>query len=179
MIEYSIQKSARARNLRISIKTDGSVIVTIPERLNLKAAETFVRQKESWIEKNVLKIKKRNLVSGGVSIPKGTAKDLKEKKEEALALVRTQLKHFNAYYGFSWNNVSVKNTTSRWGSCSKRKNLSFSYRIIYLPEVLADYLIVHELCHLGEFNHSTHFWKLIEQTIPNYKELRKQLRGIA
>ena len=179
MIDYLIQKSARARNLRITIKADGTVTVTIPERLSLRAAETFVRQKESWIEKNILKIKKRNLIAGGVSVPKGTAKDLKEKKEQALALVRTRLQHFNTTYGFSWNNLSVKNTSSRWGSCSKRKNLSFSYRIIYLPEVLADYLIVHELCHIDEFNHSSNFWKLVEKTIPNYKKLRTQLRGIA
>lgn len=179
MIDYLIQKSARARNLRITIKADGTVTVTIPERLSLRAAETFVRQKESWIEKNILKIKKRNLIAGGVSVPKGTAKDLKEKKEQALALVRTRLQHFNTTYGFSWNNLSVKNTSSRWGSCSKRKNLSFSYRIIYLPEVLADYLVVHELCHIDEFNHSSNFWKLVEKTIPNYKKLRMQLRGIA
>jgi len=99
-------------------------------------------------------------------------------KEFARALVHHKLEHFNAFYNFSYNRVSIKNMKTRWGSCSTKKNLNFHYKIIELPTELADYLIVHELCHLGEFNHSDKFWILVEKTIPHYKTLRTRLRAI-
>lgn len=63
-----------------------------------------------------------------------------------------------------------------WGSCSKKGNLNFNWRLIQLPPELADYVIVHELCHLKELNHSQRFWDLVGQAIPDYKERRQALR---
>jgi predicted metal-dependent hydrolase len=97
-------------------------------------------------------------------------------KERARALAHARLAYFNAHYGFSWGRVAIKNHTSRWGSCSRKGNLNFSYQIALLPEALADYIIVHELCHLGEFNHSPRFWALVARACPNHKELRRALR---
>ena len=111
-------------------------------------------------------------------IPRGSKKDFDEKKAIALAFVKRRLEHFNRKYHFSWNKVYVKNLKTRWGSCSAQKNLNFSYKIIYLPKSLADYLIVHELCHLKEFNHSDQFWRLVGKAVPQYLELRSELRGI-
>lgn len=98
-------------------------------------------------------------------------------KERARALVHARLAHFNAAYGFSWGRVAIKNHKSRWGSCSKKGNLNFSYRIALLPAELADYIIIHELCHLGEFNHSPAFWALVARTCPSYRACRSALRG--
>ncbi|MBX4189612.1 M48 family metallopeptidase [Candidatus Parcubacteria bacterium] len=100
------------------------------------------------------------------------------KREEARALVHERLEYFNKIYQFKYQKVFIKNLRSRWGSCSKKGNLNFNYRIIYLPEELIDYLIVHELCHLKEFNHGPKFWALVEQTIQNYKNSRLALRKI-
>lgn len=99
-------------------------------------------------------------------------------KESARALVHQKLLHFNAFYGFEFNRVAIRNQRSRWGSCSKQGNLNFNYKIVLLPEHLADYIIVHELCHLQEMNHSPKFWELVAQTIPDYTARRKQLRGL-
>lgn len=96
-------------------------------------------------------------------------------KEEARKLVLSRLEYYNRYYNYKWNRVSVKNTKRRWGSCSARKNLNFCYKVVFLPPELADYVVVHELCHLGQFNHSTEFWKLVSHTLPEYKLLRKRL----
>ncbi len=101
-----------------------------------------------------------------------------EHKASALALVIDRLAHFNQHYGFVIGKVSIKNQQSRWGSCSKRGNLNFTYRLALLPAELADYVIVHELCHLGEFNHSRAFWQLVAKTIPHHAALRQQLRLI-
>lgn len=97
-------------------------------------------------------------------------------KESARALVHEKLRKFNAYYCFKYKKVFIKNHTSRWGSCSKKGNLNFNYRIVHLPPDLADYLVVHELCHLKEFNHGEKFWKLVAETIPDYKKRRLALR---
>ena len=99
-----------------------------------------------------------------------------EKREQARRFVENRISHFNKFYNFEINRVAIKNTSSRWGSCSSKRNLNFNYKIIYLRPELADYLIVHELCHLGELNHSKRFWALVKQTIPNYVKVNKELR---
>jgi predicted metal-dependent hydrolase len=111
-----------------------------------------------------------------LKIPK-TA-NYKKDKDRALKLVNRRLNHYNKTYKFKYNNVRVKNQKSRWGSCSEKRNLNFNFRIIYLPKRLADYLIVHELCHLGELNHSKKYWELVEKTFPDHKIVRKQMRKI-
>lgn len=97
-------------------------------------------------------------------------------KEVALALVTSRLAHFNTFYNFKYNKVTIRNQFSRWGSCSRKGNLNFNFRIALLPPELADYIIVHELCHLGEFNHSRKFWELVEKTVPGWREARGRLK---
>ena len=98
-------------------------------------------------------------------------------KEEARKLALSRLEHFNQFYNFEYNTVRIKAQTTRWGSCSSKGNLNFNYKIALLPPHLLDYIVVHELCHLGEFNHSQNFWNLVEKMIPNHFELRMELRG--
>ena len=83
---------------------------------------------------------------------------------------------WNAHYGFSFGRVAIRDQRSRWGSCSKKGNLNFNYRLLFLPLPLVDLVIVHELCHLKEFNHSSAFWALVEQTIPDLALRRNALR---
>lgn len=99
-------------------------------------------------------------------------REYRKYKETARALVFNRINYYNRFYKFKVNRIAIKNTKSRWGSCSKKGNLNFNYKVALLPINLADYVIVHELCHLGEFNHSKRFWKLVSLSIPNYKELK-------
>ena len=99
-----------------------------------------------------------------------------KKREQARRFVTDKVKHFNAFYNFKVNHIYIKNQTTRWGSCSSLGNLNFNYKIIYLRPALADYLIVHELCHLGKLNHSKEFWALVSKTIPDYVSINKELR---
>lgn len=113
-----------------------------------------------------------------VSFSKRTRKDYLEHKNQALILVHDRLKYFNNFYNFKFNRVSIKNQKTRWGSCSKKGNLNFNYKIVLLPPKLADYIIVHELCHLKELNHSDRFWNLVAKTFPDYLKLRQELKNI-
>jgi len=101
-----------------------------------------------------------------------------EKREQARYFVENRISYFNKFYKFEINRIAIKNTSARWGSCSSKRNLNYNYKIIYLKPALADYLIVHELCHLKEFNHSKRFWSLVYKTIPAYVKINKELRRI-
>lgn len=103
-------------------------------------------------------------------------------KEAALSLVTSRLAHYQAIYrdqfGYTliYKKVTIKNLSSRWGSCSRKGNLNFNFRLALLPSELANYVIVHELCHLGEFNHSRKFWELVEKAVPGWREARGRLK---
>ena len=98
-------------------------------------------------------------------------------KEPARELVLRRVEYFNNIYNFSYGRISIRNQRSRWGSCSKKGNLNFNYKIVLIPEKLADYIVVHELCHLGEFNHSPNFWALVARTFPDYQKIKQELRN--
>lgn len=99
-----------------------------------------------------------------------------EHKEIARVLVLQRLEHFNKHYNLNFGRVAVRNQRGRWGSCSSKGNLNFNYRVALLPPHLLDYVVVHELCHRGQFNHSQKFWDLVGETLPNYLELQAELR---
>jgi len=97
-------------------------------------------------------------------------------REPARELIKGRLVYFNQFYGFAFNRIAVKNHRRRLGSCSKKGNLNFNYKIYFLPPELRDYVIVHELCHLGQFNHSKSFWELVARTVPDHKERAREIR---
>src|SRR5690606_23758883 len=96
-------------------------------------------------------------------------------KERARAYIHTLITRMNAHYGFCPQRVSIKDLRSRWGSCSELGNLNFTYRLIHIPEHLAEYVVAHELCHLKELNHSERFWSLVAVAVPNHKARRREL----
>lgn len=98
-------------------------------------------------------------------------------KEEARELVLARLTHFNQYYNFTYKRVAIRNQRRCWGSCTSLKNLNFSYRLLFLPPELLDYIIVHELCHLAELNHGERFWSLVAEQVPDYQERKKDLHN--
>ena len=107
---------------------------------------------------------------------KFTRWDYKRYREAARALAHARVAHFNSFYGFRVGRISIRNVKTRWGSCSKRGNLNFNYKILFLPPHMADYIIVHELCHLKEFNHSQNFWDLVAKVVPEHKAIRAGLK---
>jgi predicted metal-dependent hydrolase len=103
-------------------------------------------------------------------------------KEAARALVHERVGYFMAHYGerhgIAVGKIAIRNQKSRWGSCSKKGNLNFNYKLAFLPAEVRDYVIVHEICHIKEFNHGRGFWALVGEAVPNHKELKKRLRNI-
>lgn len=149
-------------------------MVSRPPRVGEDEAQKFLRKNIAWVKKRLAAYKK---VRDKLYTPGGTREDYEARKEEARKFVTTRLAYFNEFYRFKYGRVSIRNQRTRWGSCSIDGNLSFNYKIIALPIRMADYIIVHELCHVGEFNHSEKFWRLVGKAIPEYQKIRKQLRG--
>ncbi len=172
-IEYTLKVSKRAQRLRLAIYCDGNFVVTAPRYINQNIVEQFMIKKSQWI---IDKLDYFKGISGQV-FAKGTKKDYAEYKDQALNLAQSRIEYFNKDYGFKFNKINIKNQKTRWGSCSRKGNLNFNYKIVLLPKQLADYIIVHELCHLKEFNHSRKFWNLVANIMPNYLEIRSELRN--
>jgi predicted metal-dependent hydrolase len=159
----------------VTVYPDLRVIVSIPTWGSEEKARKFAESCRGWIEGKLAQFKKNEgkqfLYAGGGK------REYQKYKEVARKLVHERLEHFNKHYGFKYGKVAIRNQKSRWGSCSKKGNLNFNYKIALLPPELADYLVVHELCHLGQFNHSRAFWGLVSKAIPDYEICRKKLRN--
>jgi len=173
-IPYVLRRKRFSRVLRFAVHADGGLVVTAPVLLPKYIIEQAIAQKANWILEKISFAKKH----ARPAAPKRTVKEVAEDKKSALRLVNERLEHFNQAYGFSWNRIAIRNQRTRWGSCSGKKNLNFNYKIALLPPHLADYIIVHELCHLMQMNHSSKFWNLVAIAIPDHAERRREIRKL-
>ena len=167
-----VKKSLRARSLRLAVRRNGSVILTLPFFVSYERGQLFLESKKEWIREKV----KAFVLEPERLLFRGSAKEYKASKNEARRLIEERLAYFQGAYAVSWKRVNIRNQKTRWGSCSRTGNLSFNYRLLLLPPHLCDYVIVHELCHLREMNHSPKFWALVAVTFPDYKALRREMR---
>jgi predicted metal-dependent hydrolase len=171
-IPYTLKSNKRSRSIRIAVRESGEVVVTKPTRVSALQTRIIVVRKMDWIKQKIVEMQKR---------PKKllahfSARDFKENKDRAYNLVDDKIAQFNTFYGYEIERVTIRDQSTRWGSCSKKKHLNFNYKIVFLPEALQDYIIVHELCHLKEMNHGKGFWNLVAKQIPDYKIRRKNLK---
>jgi len=173
LLRIEHRRVRRSRNVRISLSADGRVLVTRPFWISEKFAQNFVVDKKDWLESQ---FKKMQSMPTSV-LSKGTRRDYLLYKERARAIVIKRLEYFNKFYQFKYKRISIRDQRTRWGSCSKSGGLNFNYRLVFLPPELIDYLIVHELCHLKELNHSPAFWNIVSQQIPDFKKRRQTLRN--
>lgn len=174
-ISYTLKKSPRARSVRVSVYCDGTCVVSAPTYIPRFLIDRFVAAKSPWISAKLQSFMPfRHVVSRveRAARRKQSRAEYLAHKEAARELVTRRLPELNASYGFTYGRITIRNQKSRWGSCSAKGNLNFSYKIALLPPHLADYLMVHELCHRGEFNHSARFWALVARACPEYKQAR-------
>lgn len=172
-IQYTIRKSRRAKNIAIYINRDSKIEVVIPFRITERYAERFVKEKADWIAKSIQKTKKYKTLPS-----QGTREEYLKYKDLAHEVISKKVLYWNDVFKFEYNRICIKNMKTQWGSCSCKSNLNFNYKILFLPEHIVDYLIVHELAHLQEMNHSKRFWVLVESVLPEYKKANKELKNI-
>lgn len=169
-MNYTLKRSDRARTMRLAVHPDGAVVVTAPRYFELAAIERFVLKYSEWIRKHLERTK-------GKTVIRLKRADIPRLKRKTREFVTKRVEHFARVYGVSYKKIAIRSQKSRWGSCSKSGNLSFNYKIAALPPEIADCIVVHELCHRIEFNHSKKFWALVARTFPDHLRIRKELKN--
>lgn len=172
-IEYVLRRRRGSRSVRLSVYPDGAFVVTAPKWYPVYIITRFLEEKANWIFDKLGQVDFVELANK----KKAESGKYKEQKELARLIITERIKFFNRYYNFEYQRVSIKNQKTCWGSCSRRGNLNFNYKVASLPEELRDYVVVHELCHLQELNHSKRFWDLVKIVVPEYRVLRKKLKN--
>jgi predicted metal-dependent hydrolase len=174
MLEFTIKNSPRASGLRLSVFRDGRVVVTKPRFVLDFVAKKFVASREAW----VLERQREFAKNPKIKLCSGTVSEYRKYKDTALALAVRKCEVFGRKLGVTFNIIAVRRQKTRWGSCSKKGNLNFNYKIVFLPEELQDYLVVHELCHIKEFNHGKDFWNLVRTLVPDFMQKKAELKKI-
>ena len=167
-VPYQIIKSDR-KTIAIQIKPDGQVVVRCPKRMRIEEARRFVESKADWIEKHLANRQPQN-------VAKYTPQEIEQLREQARKLVTERVRYYAPIIGVTYNKIAIRTQHTRWGSCSSKGNLNFNCLLALVPPEVLDYVVVHELCHRKELNHSACFWSEVEKVLPNYNVHRKWLK---
>ncbi len=168
-----IIKSNR-KTISIEINTDAEVVVRAPERMPDKEIQRFVEKNGDFINKNIVKMRERIERLGEVR--KITDIELEELTLQAKRVIPERVRYYAPIVGVDYGRITIRRQKTRWGSCSSKGNLNFNVALMRVPLEVMDYVVVHELCHRLEMNHSARFWKNVERVLPEYKILRKWLK---
>ena len=173
--EYEIIYSRR-KTVAIQITSMGQVVVRAPYRCPRSFIEAFVRGKEDWVLKH-LEQAQANLEKRQASAhpPLSTA-DRTRYIKIARDIFTRKVEYYARIMGVSYGRISIREQKTRWGSCSSKGNLNFNWRLILAPEEVLDYVVVHELAHCREMNHSKAFYAVIESVLPDYRRAQRWLR---
>ena len=171
-MDYQILRSER-KTVVIQVETDGTVTVRAPKRCSFRKIDNFVREKEHWIRTKQEEI--------AVNRKKFSGKKLTEKERESLRqkagiLLGERTALYAERMQVSYKRITIRDQKTRWGSCSTAGNLNFNWKLILMPPEILDYVVVHELAHRREMNHSSRFWAQVAEILPDYKARRQWLK---
>ena len=168
-MNYKILRSSR-KTIAIQITPEGEVLVRCPSRMPKWQIQQFVDGKKSWIEAHLQKIASRPVQ------PKLTQQELKALAKQAAKDLPERAARFAPLVGASYGRITIRAQRTRWGSCSGKGNLNFNCLLMLAPEAVRDYVVVHELCHRKEMNHSARFWQQVEWILPEHRDSKKWLK---
>ena len=220
-ISYVIKRSAKARYIRLEVRSATGLTVVIPNSCSITQISDLLQAKRGWILSNLARYSQSRLpatgkeLKSGDTIPylgrdlevvtrqnHGNADSAKLERNrlivslgakngkldlvleqwyrmQAAQLIRERAGRVSARFGLSYNRLIIRGQKSRWGSCSSKGNLSFNWKLTMAPEPVIDYVIIHELLHLKEMNHTKRFWQLVAEHCPRWREHKKWLKDHA
>ena len=167
--EFEIKRSSR-KTMSLEITREAKILVRAPNRLKKETINNFVLSHMDWIEKHIRKREEKNAIE--------SADEAREAELRALAkeMIPKKVEKFSAIMGVCPASVKITGAKTRFGSCSGKNGLCFSWRVMCYPEKAIDYVVVHELAHMYHHDHSKNFWKTVEKFMPDYKEAEKLLK---
>ena len=175
LMDYVVVRSSR-KTMAITVTPDLRVVVKAPKRISEEKISEFVKREERWILDTIDKYKAMGAKQPAGAIETLSDKDIKELAEKALKAIPARVKYWAGIMGVTYGRITIRNQRTRWGSCSSRGNLNFNCLLMLVPEDVLDYVIVHELAHRKEMNHSSAFWAEVARILPNYGKPMKWLK---
>lgn len=173
MKDISIIKSKR-KTISLQIKPDGSIELKVPLQTTSSQIQEFLRQKSNWIEKHLQKVQERQKQMS--QIKPLTIEEIHGLANQALEVIPKRVAYFAPLVGVTYGRITIRNQKSRWGSCSGKGNLNFNCLLMLMPSEILDYVVVHELCHRKEMNHSPKFWAEVKKILPDYENQKLWLK---
>ena len=173
VIKYRVIRSAR-KTLQVEIRPDGEVLVRAPQYLADAEISKFVETNSGWIEEHTAKVKMR--AEQAAETERLSMEEIRRLADEAARDIPERVRHFAPVIGVQYGRITIRNQKSKWGSCSSKGNLNFNCLLMLAPPSVRDYVVVHELCHLVELNHSKRFWALVAKVLPEYRKEEQWLK---
>lgn len=175
------------KTLAIQINPDLSVTVRAPIYASQREIGRILKEKEGWIQKHIEKIREQEAKRKEMYGEKGeygksaereylSNEEIHKLAEKALEYIPKRVSYFAKQIGVTYGKITIRNQKTRWGSCSSKGNLNFNCLLMLTPPEVIDYVVVHELCHRKEMNHSGAFWAEVEKVLSGYKEQVKWLK---
>ena len=168
---YELIYSSR-RTLAVQITSGGQVKVRAPRRTSRAAVERFLIEKQEWILKYLTKA----AAQAAPAPPPLPESERRRYVETARDIFTRKAAYYASIMRVTYGRISIREQKTRWGSCSSKGNLNFNWRLIFAPEDVLDYIVVHELAHRKEMNHSPAFYAVVASVLPDYKKAQRWLR---
>ena len=165
---------SRRRTLALQVRQNGEVVVRAPRLVPEKEVRRFVEEHLAWIEKQQRKL--AFAAEQRSEIRPLTEVELSGLTEQARRDLTERAEYYAPRIGVTYGRISIRHQKTKWGSCSSKGNLNFNCLLMLAPESVRDYVVVHELCHRKQMNHSGAFWAEVEHVLPDYRETRKWLK---
>ncbi len=168
-LRYTLIRSSR-KTVAVQITPEGEILLRCPRRLSEKQAREFLERKRPWIEGHLAKLQ------AVPPCPPFTGEELREMAERLAPVLKARVEYFSPLVGVRYGRLTIRSQKTRWGSCSGKGNLNFNCLLALAPPEVLDYIVVHELCHRKELNHSPAFWEEVGKVLPGYKVQQQWLK---
>lgn len=166
-----ILERSKRKTLSIQVTRQMQLQIKSPLQTSEKEIFRFLQQKRFWIYKQA----KREQENQKNRVAR-SEEEIEKLRELARRILTDKSYEYAQVLGVSFQKIRIANQRTRWGSCSSKGTISYNWKLVLMPEEIMDYVVVHELCHLKEMNHSVHFWNLVASVLPDYTVRRAWLK---
>lgn len=171
--EYSVIRSSR-KTLAVEIRNDGTLLVRAPMRTADRDIRRFLVQHADWIDKHMRTAQAR--MQAGAGQPPLTEQELRALCDRALKVIPERVAYYAPLVGVTYGRITIRNQRTKWGSCTSAGNLNFNCLLMLAPPEVLDSVVVHELCHRLEMNHSPRFYEQVRRVFPEYDRWNRWLK---
>ena len=173
-IQIQVIRSSR-KTIAMRITGPNAVEIRAPRSMSQAQIDDFIRQHQAWLDKHLGIVNQREQEIA--ALPPLTDAEINALADQALAKIPPRVRYFSKMLNVTYGRITIRNQKSKWGSCSSQGNLNFNCLLMLCPPEVMDYVVIHELCHLYEFNHSPKFWERVARYQPDYAVWRDFLRS--